>query len=131
MAGDLVLLTGVTGFVGYLTLIELLKNGYYVRAAVRSIQKTEKLRNTPSFKAIAPTDEQLLFVLVPDMTVKGAFDEVVKGVKYIIYVASLIPSFGDGVVPALEELEGLFVKPARDGIINLLESVNTAPGGIV
>ncbi len=131
MAGDLVLLTGATGFLGYLTLLELLRGGYHVRAAVRSVAKTEKLRAAPSLKALAPTEEQLSFVSVPDMTVPGAYDEAVKGVRYIVHVASPIPSFGEGEPPAPEDLERLFVKAARAGVVNLLTSANNAPGGTV
>ena len=131
MSGDLVLLTGATGFLGYQTLIQLIKSGYKVRAAVRSLAKTEKIRNGPSFKALAPTDEQLSFVSVPDMTAKGAFDEAVKGVKYIVHIASPIPTFGEGEAPAADQLESVFVGPARAGVVGLLESANAAPGGTV
>jgi nucleoside-diphosphate-sugar epimerase len=126
---NLVLLTGATGFLGYLTLLDLLKSGYSVRAAVRSTAKVDRLLAAPSLKALAPSESRLSFVSVPDMTAPGAYDEAVKGVRYIIHCASPIPSFGEGIPPPPEELEDVFVKPARAGVTGLLESARSASGG--
>jgi nucleoside-diphosphate-sugar epimerase len=131
MAGDLVLVTGVTGFLGYLILIDLLKSGYRVRAAVRSKTKLSKILSAPSVKALSPTEDQLAFVIVPDMTAPGAYDEAVKGVKYIIHAASPIPSFGDGPSPPVDQLEELFVKTALRGALGMLKSAHSDVGGTV
>jgi len=124
--GDLVLLTGATGFLGYLTLLELLRSGYHVRAAVRSDAKAAKVLGAPSLKALAPSSAQLSFVLVPDMTAPGAYDEAAKGAKYIIHCASPIPSFGEGKPPATEELEDTFVKAAPGGVTGMLKAAAAA-----
>jgi nucleoside-diphosphate-sugar epimerase len=129
MAGDLVLLTGSTGFLGYIILTQLLKQGYRVRAAVRSQNKVRKILEGPSIKAMAPTNEQLSFVTVPDMTTPGAYDDAVEGVTYIIHVASPIPSFGDGEPLAQEQLEEAFVKKALSGALGMLESAHAKVGG--
>lgn len=131
MAGELVLLTGSTGFLGYIILTELLKRGYRVRAAVRSQNKAQKVLAGPSIKALAPTEEQLSFVTVPDMTAPGAYDDAVKGVTYIIHAASPIPSFGDGEPPALDQLEEALVKNALKGALGMLESAHTKAGSSV
>ncbi|KAL6815216.1 hypothetical protein GGI42DRAFT_362633 [Trichoderma sp. SZMC 28013] len=55
MARDLVLITGATGFLGYLTMIDLLKHGYRVRAAVRSMAKAEGILSAPTLKSLSPT----------------------------------------------------------------------------
>lgn len=129
MAGnnDLVLLTGATGFLGYNALVGLLKSGYHVRIAVRSEQKLQKLLAAPSVKALKPTEQQLSWVIVPDLSVAGAYDEAVKGVKYIIHTASPIPTFGDGDAPEPSQLEAYFVKPAVAGAVGILESAKKAP----
>lgn len=124
------MLTGSTGFLGYIVLTELLKQGYRVRAAVRSQTKAQKILEGPSVKAIAPTEEQLSFVTVPDMTAPGAYDNAVKGVKYIIHVASPIPSFG-GEPLAQDELEEAMVKQPLKGALGMLESAHTKAGGSV
>jgi nucleoside-diphosphate-sugar epimerase len=131
MAGDLVLVTGATGYLGYLIVVDLLKHGYRVRAAVRSLSKINRILAAPSVKALAPTADQLSFVPVPDMTAPGAYDEAVKGVTYIIHAASPIPSFGEGAPPAQDQLEELFVKTAPKGAVGMLESAHKSAGGTV
>ncbi|ORX94102.1 hypothetical protein BCR34DRAFT_499507 [Clohesyomyces aquaticus] len=118
MAGDLVLLTGATGFLGYTTLIALLKAGYKVRAAVRSQSKASKVERAPSFKALKASVD---WVTVPDMTADGAYDAATKGVKYIVHVASPIPTFGDEPIPP-EKYEEYFLKGSPKGAVGMLES---------
>jgi nucleoside-diphosphate-sugar epimerase len=122
MAGDLVLLTGATGYLGYVTLIALLKDGYQVRAAVRSTSKVAKVEAAPSFKALNLPVE---WVIVPDMTASGAYDEAAKGVKYIVHVASPIPTFGNGPIPP-EKFEEYFVHQSQKGEVGMLESAQRA-----
>merc|ERR1712227_662185 len=89
MSGDLVLITGATGLVGFGVLRAALEHGYKLRAAVRSEQKAEIIRSNPTMKGIS--EHQLSFVIVPDILAEGAFDEAVKGVKFILHVASPVP----------------------------------------
>ncbi|KAK7920432.1 NAD dependent epimerase/dehydratase [Apiospora marii] len=76
----LVLLTGATGFVGFLTLLELLKNVFRVRAAVRSQAKADNLRTNPVLMALDASHEDLNFTVIPNMAVQGAFNDAVHGV---------------------------------------------------
>jgi nucleoside-diphosphate-sugar epimerase len=123
---DLVLLTGATGFLGFKILIDLLKAGYHVRVAVRSEKKLQKILATPSLKALQPSKQQLSSVIVPDLSVKGAYDEAVRNVKYVIHTASPIPTFGGDDAPEQSQLEDYFVKPAVAGAVGMLESANKA-----
>ena len=84
-APKLVLVTGATGFIGFRTLIETLKAGYHVRAAVRDEAGVQKVKAAASTKPYLP---QLDFVLVPDILKKDAYFEAVKGVDYVIHLAS-------------------------------------------
>jgi L-serine deaminase len=70
-----VLVTGASGFVAGHVLNEFLNAGYNVRAAVRSEATADKVRKTHS-----KHPEALSFVIVPDISVPGAFNEAVKGV---------------------------------------------------
>lgn len=122
----LVLLTGATGFVGYLTLLELLRAGYRVRTVVRSPSAEPKINTTASIKALVPSPEALSFVVVPDMALPGAFDKHVQDASYIVHVASPVPSFGAGVPQPPEQYETYFVKNAVANHINVLESAAKA-----
>lgn len=121
MPGDLVLITGATGHIGFRVLLDLLQDGYTVRAAVRSEAKAEAIKSNPLMKGVSSS--QLSFVTVPDFLAPGAFDTAAHGVKYIIHLASPIP-FGDGADPADQEEH--FVKPAIRGTISVLESAKKA-----
>jgi uncharacterized protein YbjT (DUF2867 family) len=70
-----VLVTGASGFIAAHVLNEFLGAGFKVRAAVRSEKTAEKAR-----KAHKNYGDALSFVIVPDISAAGAFDEAVKGV---------------------------------------------------
>lgn len=116
--GELVLITGTTGFLGFKVLREALKAGYHVRAAVRSTAKAEKVRRQSS-----ALEDQLSFVVVPDFVAKGAFDEAVQGVRYVIHVAS--PMIDDQTMGAADQ-EETFVRPAVEGTLGMFESARKA-----
>lgn len=121
MAGDLVLLTGATGLVGFAVLRKALEQGYKIRAAVRSEEKAETVRSNPTLKSISK--DQLSFVVVPDILPEGAFDEAVKDVKYILHVASPIPHpdiSGD------DDLDAIIVQPAIQGTLGIFKSARKA-----
>lgn len=121
MAGDLVLLTGSTGFVGFAVLRAALQHGYNVRAAVRSEEKAKTVRSNPTLKDVS--EEQLSFVVVPDFLKEGAFDDAMKNVKYILHVASPIPLkhiSGD------DDLDAIFIQPAIQGTLGVFRSAQKA-----
>lgn len=120
MAGELVLITGATGFIGYQVLVSTLKAGYRVRCAVRSLSGVKNVVSAPSIKELSPTDGQLFWVVVPDISAPHAYDEAVKGVDYILHVASPVPNLrGDGPQGDDEEI---YIKPAVNGVIGMFES---------
>ncbi|KAK3111767.1 hypothetical protein LTR53_012632 [Teratosphaeriaceae sp. CCFEE 6253] len=121
MAGNLVLITGATGHLGYRTLRFALEYGYTVRAVVRSEAKADKVRDSAALKAMKK-DAKLSFVVIPDFLVPGAFDEAVRDVKYIIHVASPLAT----KVPNGADLDEWFVKPAVQGTVAVLESAKKA-----
>ncbi|KAK4222878.1 hypothetical protein QBC38DRAFT_66072 [Podospora fimiseda] len=123
---DLVLITGATGHVGSVTLVHLLRSGYRVRAAVRSQAKASAVLARPQIQAINP-GSRLTFIIVPDITALGAYDDAVEGVSHIIHIASPLAS-GANQVP-LDRHDAHFIQPAVRGTINLLEAANL--GGTV
>ncbi|KAJ7359271.1 D-lactaldehyde dehydrogenase [Mycena albidolilacea] len=79
----LILVSGANGFLASWIVGDLLKNGYSVRAAVRSEDKGQHL-----LKAYAEYGSKLQLSIVQDMSIDGAFDEAVKGVEGIIHTTS-------------------------------------------
>jgi len=113
--GDLVLLTGATGHVGFATLKVLLQYGYTVRAAVRSEAKSTLIRATLADQA---KEGQLSYIIVPDFLKEGAFNKAIEGVKYVVHVASPLPSNASKD----DDLEDVLVKPAVQGTLGIFES---------
>ncbi|KAM0258698.1 hypothetical protein ACHAQJ_003706 [Trichoderma viride] len=121
MAGDLVLLTGGTGMIGFKTLVEVLKAGYKVRAAVRNQAGLDRIS---ALKPIAPYLSQLESVFVSDITAPGAYDEAVKGVKYIVHIASPLALPVDNE----EAYQNQIITPAIQGTVGILESAIKVTG---
>jgi len=119
MAGDLVLITGATGHIGFRTLMVALERGYNVRAAVRSQAKADSLLNNKILRGLKLRSGQLTFIVVPDLTTSGAYDDAVKDVKHIIHIASPITT-SSNIAP--EMYHEYFIKPALAGTIGMLES---------
>ena len=115
---DVVLVTGGTGFIGFRTLRYALEEGYTVRAAVRSEAKAETIRRNSTLSSIKDLSSKLSFTIVPDFLADGAFDEAVKGVKYVLHVASPLTT-GFTVT---DDLEAGIIKPAVQGTLGLFES---------
>ena len=124
MAGELVLLTGGTGFLGYSILVDLLKSGYRVRVATRSQAKIDKLRAAPSISVLDPSVAQLMFVIVPDMTAVSAYDNAVQGVDFIIHTAAPLNTGKEDSAAPKEQLEHVFVTTAVEGNLGILKSAN-------
>ncbi|KAL7932987.1 hypothetical protein V8C35DRAFT_305969 [Trichoderma chlorosporum] len=121
MAGELVLITGATGMIGFRTLVFLLEAGYKVRAAVRNQAGFDKISQ---LKPVAPYASQLTSIIVPDITVPGAYDEAVKGVEYIVHVASPLASN----TPSGVDYDSYIIQPAIQGTVGILESANKTTG---
>ncbi|PAV17621.1 D-lactaldehyde dehydrogenase [Pyrrhoderma noxium] len=106
-----VLVSGVNGFLGSWVARTLLDQGFSVRGVVREEQKGKYLLDI--FKDEV-SEGRFEIVVVPDMTVSGAFDEAVKGVDAIEHTAS--PLHMNAVDP------NDLIDPAVKGTISMLES---------
>ncbi|KAM0476512.1 hypothetical protein ACHAPX_006427 [Trichoderma viride] len=121
MANDLVLLTGATGLIGIRTLVFLLEAGYKVRVAVRNDKGPAKIK---AFKSTAAYESQIEYITVPDITVSGAYDDAVKGAKYVVHVAS--PFAAPDLMES--EFESSYIQPAIKGSVGMLESAAKVEG---
>ncbi|KAF2100187.1 NAD(P)-binding protein [Rhizodiscina lignyota] len=124
--GDLVLITGGTGHIGFRTTILALEAGYRVRLSVRSQKRADAVLSAPTFKAIASklAPNAITFTTVEDITTPGAFDNAVKGVDYVIHIASPITTGGQ---LSTDEYKEYFIKPAVQGTVGMLESAAKSP----
>ncbi|KAE9368103.1 NAD(P)-binding protein [Stipitochalara longipes BDJ] len=123
MPSEIVLVTGGTGHVGFKVLVNALEAGYDIRAAIRDPSKKELILSTKSIKALNPAS-RLTFTIVSDITADGAYDEAVKGVKYVIHVAS--PLANASLDP--KDFETLLILPAVKGTLNMLEAAQKISG---
>ena len=115
----LVLVTGATGFIGFRTLIETLKAGYHVRAAVRNESGIQKIKAAGSTQ---PYLSRLEFVLVPDILKEEAYHEAVKGVDHVIHLAS--PTTNFKTIPSEEDYDEMLIQPAVQGTLNMIKAAS-------
>lgn len=108
------MITGATGHIGFRTLVFTLQAGYRARVSSRKLAQAEALRNVESIK---PYLDSIEFVEVPDFLADGAFDEAVRGVDYVLHLASPIPA------PALAvDVKKHILEPAVIGTVGMLQS---------
>ncbi|KAJ5344680.1 NAD(P)-binding protein [Penicillium brevicompactum] len=113
------LITGVTGYIGFQTLILALERGYFVRAVVRSESSIDELKRTPAV-AESLDKAKLDIVVIPDFLEHGAFLRHLDGITAIIHLASPL-SFS-----AEDLIEGI-VKPAVSMVTTVLEAAARSP----
>ncbi|TEY35507.1 hypothetical protein BOTCAL_0586g00020 [Botryotinia calthae] len=106
MSSSLVFITGASGFIGASTALAALKAGYRLRISVRKESQIEKLKNVFSEHA-----NSLEFVVIPDITVPGAFSKVLDNVEYILHLASPLAISVDK-----DKVHG----PAIEGTLNIM-----------
>ena len=112
----LILITGITGFLGSQTCYQCLENGYKVRGTVRSTKNEQKMKVIDKF----PNRENLEIVEA-DLLVKESWPKAVDGCKYVLHVASPFPL-------GIPKDENELIKPAVEGTINILTAAKE--GGI-
>ncbi|KAJ4497552.1 hypothetical protein C8R41DRAFT_865333 [Lentinula lateritia] len=108
---DIIFLTGGSGFLGSHILIQLLEQGYHVRAAVREKKATHFKQSYERFK------DQLEIVAIADIAT-DQFPDALKGVKAVIHTAAPI----SGRVNDAESL----LKGAVEGLLNVIHQAEKA-----
>ncbi|KAB2581331.1 putative 3-beta hydroxysteroid dehydrogenase isomerase family protein [Lasiodiplodia theobromae] len=111
MSGELVFITGAAGFLGTNVVLEALKAGYRVRGSVRRESQVKQLESYfgPEF---GPKVE---FVVVPDITKSGAYDDLLDGVAYVFHVASPL-------APPSTDWKKDHIDPAVNGTLTILQA---------
>ena len=117
MSGELVLVTGGSGFVGAHCIIELLKAGYRVRTTVRSDRRQADVLAMLKAGGAEPGDA--LSFAVADLTSEAGWPAAVAGCDYILHVASPFP-------PGVPKHEDDLIVPAREGALRVLRFARDA-----
>ena len=117
MSGELVVVTGGSGFIAQHCMLELFEAGYRVRTSVRSLKREAEVR--VALKAAgADVGDRLAFVAA-DLTADAGWPEAVAGCDYVLHVASPFPL----TVPRHEDE---LIVPAREGALRVLRAARDA-----
>ncbi|MSO69620.1 MAG: aldehyde reductase [Alphaproteobacteria bacterium] len=114
--GALVLVTGLSGFVGKHCGVALLNKGYRVRSTVRSLRRADAVRATLAKHAVV--DGRLEFVEA-DLGSDVGWDAAAQGCQYVMHVASPFP------IKQPKDRDAL-LGPARDGTLRVLKAASKA-----
>ncbi|HEY1573795.1 MAG TPA: NAD-dependent epimerase/dehydratase family protein [Pseudonocardiaceae bacterium] len=108
--GELVLVTGGSGYIAGWCVVELLRRGYDVRTTVRVPGKAAAVTDAVA-TAVDPAGR--LGYAVADLTAADGWAEAVQGVDYVLHVASPLASAGSTEPDAL-------IRPARGGALRVV-----------
>lgn len=117
MGGELVLVTGGSGFVGAHCIVQLLNAGYQVRTTVRSRAREADVR--AMLRRAGTEPGAAISFVTADLTADAHWTEAVAGCDYVLHVAS---PFFLGVPAHEDEL----IVPARDGTLRVLRAARDA-----
>ena len=115
-----VLLTGASGYIGKHIALQLLNQGYSVRASVRSLSKSDEVRGAVLPHLIDKTklDSRLTFVEL-GLEKDAGWDAALNGVDVLMHTASPFPI-------ASHKDENELIRPAVDGTLRALKSAHNA-----
>ena len=85
-----ILVTGASGFVALHTIIQLLQQGYKVRATLRTLSREAEVRETIS-KYVQANDR--LEIISADLEQDSGWNEAMKDVESVLHIASPFPLF--------------------------------------
>ncbi|HUX12793.1 MAG TPA: aldehyde reductase [Spirochaetia bacterium] len=117
MSGELVLVSGGSGFIGAHCILQLLKGGYRVRTTVRSLSREAEVRAMLETGGANPGDA--LEFVEADLTADNGWSEAAGECDYVLHVASPFPL---GVPKHEDDL----VIPAREGALRVLRASKEA-----
>ncbi len=113
MSGELVLVTGGSGFIGTRCIVQLLDAGYRVRTTMRSLKREADVRAMLKVGGAEP-GEALSFAAA-DLLSDAGWPEAVAGCDFVLHVASPFP-------PGVPKHEDDLIIPAREGALRVLRA---------
>jgi dihydroflavonol-4-reductase len=115
-----VLITGASGYIGKHITLQLLNQGYKVRASVRSLSKSSEVKNAvkPYLLDSSELDSRLTFVEL-DLEKDSGWDSALKDIDVLMHTASPFPI-------ASPKDENELIRPAVDGTSRALKAAKNA-----
>src|SRR5580698_6885278 len=117
MSGELVLVTGGSGFIGAQCILQLLGAGYRVRTTVRSLQREADVR--AMLKAGGDEPGSALSFVAADLMSDAGWPEAVADCSFVLHVASPFPA-------SVPKHEDELIVPAREGALRVLRAARNA-----
>ncbi|MBK1896197.1 SDR family oxidoreductase [Chryseobacterium paridis] len=114
---ETVLVTGGSGFIASYCILTLLKNGYKVKASLRSLKKSELVKQM--LKEAGFYSFQDLSFVEADLQNESSWEKAAEGCQYVIHVASPTPHTD-------AKTEDDFVIPAKNGVLFVLRAAKKA-----
>ncbi|KMQ65094.1 epimerase [Chryseobacterium angstadtii] len=114
---ETVLVTGGSGFIASYCIIALLNNGYRVKATLRSLKKSDLLKEMLKEGGITSFED--LSFAEADLLDESGWEKAAEGCQYVIHVASPTP-YTDATT------EDDFVIPAKNGVLFVLKAARKA-----
>jgi dihydroflavonol-4-reductase len=115
MAGQLILVTGISGFIGKHCALELLNHGYKVRGTVRNLDKAEQVKSILAKHC----DVSALEFVATDLMSDDNWPAAMQNVYGVLHVASPV------AVAQPKDPEEL-IQPARQGTMRAIRSAAEA-----
>ncbi|KAF1978043.1 NAD(P)-binding protein [Bimuria novae-zelandiae CBS 107.79] len=119
MSRGKVLVTGVTGLIGFRVLVDVLEAGYAARAVVRSTKRFETQARHPLLRHFI-ADGRLECTDIPDFSALNAWDDALEGITFIMHIAWPL------LLPTLDPEIDIY-EPAVRGSDSLLEAALKTP----
>jgi len=107
-----VLLTGITGFLGSHTAIQLLQKGYQVVGTLRNMERAGEIKEV--LAQHTPHTDRITFAEA-NLTDAAVWPQLMAGVDYVQHVASPFPR-------TLPKHEDELIGPAKAGTLNVLQA---------
>ncbi|KAF2730565.1 NAD(P)-binding protein [Polyplosphaeria fusca] len=116
MAGQLIFITGATGFIGAHVVRVALEAGYRVRLSIRKVEQEAALR-----ARYPGNDSKLETVQITDFGNPESFKSALQDVDYVFHIASPM------VAPGLVDLQKDYVQPAVKATLGVLNAALSFP----
>lgn len=115
-----VLLTGASGYIGKHIALQLLNQGYDVRASVRNLSKSSEVTSavSPHLLDKSNLDSRLTFVEL-DLEKDSGWESALKGIDVLMHTASPFPI-------ASPKDENDLIRPAVEGTLRALKAAKNA-----
>ena len=116
MSGEVVLVTGGSGFIAAHCIVQLTHAGYRVRTTVRSLDRTDAVRE---MVRRGEADPRGIEFVAADLMHDDGWSEAVAAATYVLHVASPFPL-------RQPKDEDELITPARDGVLRVLHAARGA-----